>query len=290
MQTTYNAQNAQNLEKNLGGAALTAPPTSYNDTEQGNVATRYDDTVAAADVTPEAQIETSAVEVVTQAGDRAAAPAHSSASTDNGDNVVAITAEEIMAKHMEQAPSDDGGFSLDEVVATEQVVPVNMARAAGVNFRKPTDKEFIRVTQNQNEIIPFDILEVDDKTQYIVTPAAMSAINKLHEEAGKKMIKTRRVMMHLTVNLDGVGFLWPITVSDSENTWLDSAINCAAIAKGQWIRVVSNGVAKRYANKHAGVVPQWPKETFIEMLNLAFKNKVIRSLDHPAIKQLLDEE
>jgi hypothetical protein len=205
-----------------------------------------------------------------------------------------ITAEEIMAKHAEEAPSEDNGFSLDEVVATEHVVPANLAHAAGANYRKPNDKEFIRVTENTEEIRPFDILEVDDKTRYIVTPAAMAAINKLHEERGQVMIKTKRVMVHLVVNMDGVGFLWPISVSDADNTWLESAHNCAAIAKDQWIRVVSNLSAKRYdyhpASKHAGTVPKWPKETFLEMLNLAFKNKIIRSLDHSAIKQLLDED
>jgi hypothetical protein len=207
-------------------------------------------------------------------------------------NLEEITAEEIMAKHAEEAPSDDNGFSLDEVVATEQVVPANLARAAGGNFRKPNDKEFIRVTRNPKEIMPFDILEVDDKTNYIITPKAMAEIHKLHEEKGQVMIKTKRKLVYLTTNLDGVGFLWPITVLDADNTWLESAHNCASVAKDQWIRVVSNNPAKRYdyhqAKKNAGVVPKWPRETFSEMLNLAFKNKVIKSLDHPAIKQLLD--
>ncbi|MCB1129922.1 MAG: hypothetical protein KDN05_02260 [Verrucomicrobiae bacterium] len=204
-----------------------------------------------------------------------------------------VTAEDIMAAHTEQAPSEENGFSLEEVVATEQVVPTNMAQAAGAGFRKPSDKEFIRVTRDPEAIKPFEILEVDDKTKYIVTPTAMSAIDKLHEVEGKVMIKTKRVIIYLAVNMDGVGFLWPITVTESDNTWLESAHNCAAIAQNQWIRVVSNGPAKRYdyhpAKKHAEVKPKWPKETFIEMLNLAFKNKVIKSLDHPAIKELLDE-
>jgi hypothetical protein len=209
-------------------------------------------------------------------------------------SISVITADDLMAEHTAQEPYEDNGFSLDEVVATEQVVPAKLARAAGVNFRKPNDKEFIRVTQNPKEIMPFDILEVDEKTNYLVTPKALAAINKLHEELGKVMIKTKRKLVYLTVNLDGVGFLWPITLFDGDNDWLESAHNCASIAKNQWIRVVSNNAAKRYdyhpANRHAGEMPKWPKETFIDMLNLAFKNKVIKSLDHPAIKELLDDE
>lgn len=205
-----------------------------------------------------------------------------------------ITVEEIMANHAAQAPSEENGFSLDEVVATEQVVPSNLAHAAGANFRKPGDKEFVRVTKSPDEILPLDILEVDDKSKYIVTPTAMAAINMMHEAKGRMMIKTKRVIVHLAVNMDGVGFLWPITVMESDNTWVESAQNCANIAKDQWIRIVSNSPAKRYdyhpANKHAGTAPKWPNETFIEMLNLAFKNKVIKSLDHPVIKELLDEE
>ena len=32
--------------------------------------------------------------------------------------------------------------------------------------------------------------------------------------------------------------------------------------------------------------PNWPKESFIEILQAAFEGKVIDSLDHPAVKQL----
>jgi hypothetical protein len=259
--------------KQKGEAAVTASPTNDNPAGEHELTDHEEDNSFSAAVDPGTGVRYR---------------------LDDKTNIEEITAEEIMAKHAEEAPSEENGFSLDEVVATEQVVPANLAHAGGANFRKPVDKEFIRVTENPAEIRPFDILEVDDKTKYIVTPAAVAAINKLHEAEGKVMIKTKRVLVHLAVNMDGVGLLWPITVTDSDNTWIESANRCAAIAKDQWIRVVSNVPAKRYdyfpANKHAGAVPKWPKETFVEMLNLAFKNKVVKSLDHPAIKQLLDED
>jgi hypothetical protein len=289
---------------NLSGAAGAAAPLTSNNTSAGNreSSAQVEDNTTSGEVTPETALDITTVEAEPSVRDKILAvrkapeqtPDSDTESATDENQIEEITAEEIMAKHAEQSPSEENGFSLDEVVATDQVVPTNLARPAGVSLRKPNDKEFIRVSQNPGEIMPFDILEIDDNTKYIVTPAAMAAINKLHDEMGQVMIKTKRVMMHLTVNMDGIGFLWPITVTDAENTWIESANNCASIAKNQWIRIVSNNNAKRYdfhpANKNAGVVPKWPKETFIEMLNLAFKSKVIRSLDHPAIKQLLDEE
>jgi hypothetical protein len=286
-------------EKNLAGAALTAPATSCNNTEEGKVTTRSNYTAAVANVTNETALDTS-VEAPPSVRDKIVTAIEGPEETPDSDvgsaadeNLIEeITAEEIMAKHAEQAPTMQDGFTLDEVVATDQVVPINLARTAGVSHRKPNDKEFIRVSKNPGEIMPFDILEIDNNSKYIVTPTAMAAINKLHEEMGRVLLKTKRQMLHLTVNMDGVGFLWPITVMD-DNNWVDSAHNCATIAKDQWIRIVSNQSAQRYdyhlANKKANVVPKWPKETFTEMLNLAFKDKLIRSLDHPAIKHLLDE-
>lgn len=264
-------------EKN-DGAELTAPSA------EGRPVGETEPTPATQNTDPEGPVDTGGPESEPDTLKDAAAEI----------NIEEITAEEIMAKHAEEAPSEENGFSLEDVVATEQVVPANLARAAGANFRKPNGREFIRVTENADEIMPFDLLEVDDKNEYIVAPAAMAEINKLHEQEGQVMIKTKRQMVHLAVNLDGVGFLWPITVTDSDNSWIESANNCAALAQAQWIRVVSNVPAKRYdyhpAKRHAGTVPKWPKETFLEMLNLAFKGKVIRSLDHPAIRQLLDED
>ena len=37
------------------------------------------------------------------------------------------------------------------------------------------------------------------------------------------------------------------------------------------------------------LAPQWPKESFEELLNIATAGKIIRDKDHPVILQLLGE-
>ena len=56
-----------------------------------------------------------------------------------------------------------------------------------------------------------------------------------------------------------------------------------------WIRIKSNMSLKAYEIFEAASAipdPQWPELPFGEIVRIAFKDKVIRSLDHPVVKRL----
>jgi hypothetical protein len=60
-------------------------------------------------------------------------------------------------------------------------------------------------------------------------------------------------------------------------------------AENEWARATSSRSLSEYKCKVATGIddePNWPKESFIEILRAAFEGKVIDSLEHPVVKQL----
>jgi hypothetical protein len=88
-----------------------------------------------------------------------------------------------------------------------------------------------------------------------------------------------------------VVFLWRIKVFDSGPGQLSTstALACAEKAKRLWVRVSwqdRKGYAPFEAQGDFGE-PQWGEQTLEELLDLAFKDTYIDSLDHPAIRDLM---
>ncbi len=57
----------------------------------------------------------------------------------------------------------------------------------------------------------------------------------------------------------------------------------------KWVRVKANLSLGAYDIWEASSTipdPQWPEESFQELLRLAFKDRYVNSLDHPIVKRL----
>jgi hypothetical protein len=76
------------------------------------------------------------------------------------------------------------------------------------------------------------------------------------------------------------------------NSWAESAYDIASEYRGVWIRVASDMESSGYrvTKMKVPTEPRWPKESFEELLALAFKRRTITSRDHPIILQQLGEE
>jgi hypothetical protein len=88
-----------------------------------------------------------------------------------------------------------------------------------------------------------------------------------------------------------VTFLWRVKVYDSGPGGLSTktALVCAEKAKRLWVRVSwqdRKGYAPYEAPGDFGE-PQWTEHTFEELLDKAFQDTYIDSLDHPAIRDLM---
>jgi hypothetical protein len=101
--------------------------------------------------------------------------------------------------------------------------------------------------------------------------------------------------LYLAVNTTKTVFLWPVKLPGPDgqiDSWNQSAGEIADLAKHQWVRVMSNRDLGAYDPKSASNLttePVWPHVSFEEILRIAFKGKVISSLEHPKLRQLRGE-
>jgi hypothetical protein len=71
--------------------------------------------------------------------------------------------------------------------------------------------------------------------------------------------------------------------------WHRSAIAAASLAERQWIRIRANqpnGAYDIYAAEAAIPDPEWPPVPFQELLRIAFKDRLVNTLEHAVIKRL----
>ncbi len=102
-------------------------------------------------------------------------------------------------------------------------------------------------------------------------------------------------VLFTTINRQGVVFLWPIRLPGEDgrhNPWHRSALEAAQLATKQWVRVAANMSLGAYDVFEATgdfPEPEWPNISFKEILQIAFRDTYIQSLDHPVIRRLRGE-
>jgi len=122
----------------------------------------------------------------------------------------------------------------------------------------------------------------DDREEFLVHP---SILPELTSEAVYKTIFT-------TTNRQGVVSLWPIRLpapDDRKTEWPRSAREAAELAMTRWVRVKANMSLGAYEIFEApGVMadPVWPELPYAELVRIAFRERIITTLDHPVIKRL----
>jgi hypothetical protein len=108
---------------------------------------------------------------------------------------------------------------------------------------------------------------------------------------GEKCIGRR--ILRLGVTRQGVAFIWPIRppMADRADAWASTALDAAAHAEKHWTRMTADMGMGGYRISIAKVddEPTWPKESFGELLKIAFKNSIVDSLDHPTLRRLRGE-
>jgi hypothetical protein len=88
-------------------------------------------------------------------------------------------------------------------------------------------------------------------------------------------------------------FIWPLTLpldgKSMGRSWHESALKAAEMAKDRWIRIVADkGLSGYRVHLAEGQIadPTWPQYSFGELLEIAFEGRIIRSADHPVIRDL----
>jgi hypothetical protein len=104
----------------------------------------------------------------------------------------------------------------------------------------------------------------------------------------------RPKLLVTAVNTQGVLFLWECNLprDDREDNWSKTALAALDLATKGWVRLAANMSAGGYDCWTATgnlPEPQWPELTLREILRLAFKDRLIDSLDHPVLRRLRGE-
>lgn len=156
---------------------------------------------------------------------------------------------------------------------------------ATVPVRKPTKESFVRTHPDGKCWATFGLLEFKESCKiYLLTPG-------IAEEMQAKDEPTFYLAnLVLSVDRKGNVFLWPVKIPRRESDWSNSARQAAELAKNKWVRVTSNMSTQCYdigVAKDQNLEPVWPTESYGDILGVAFSNRVISSMLHPAVQELL---
>lgn len=183
--------------------------------------------------------------------------------------------------------------SSEQLDLTALCLPQNFGAVSGVKkvlttvpVRKPSNQAFGRVHPSDEWRQSALILQLkEDGDCYFVHP---SLYGELASEVRPKMLYTY-------VTRDGNVALWPVNLPGEDgrlDTWSQSAHEGAKRAETTWVRLVANRTVGAYDIYEASSLtdePAWPEKSFKEILSLAFKDRLIVSLDHPIVKRLRGE-
>jgi hypothetical protein len=97
-----------------------------------------------------------------------------------------------------------------------------------------------------------------------------------------------RLRLVTAITRDGRLFLWRLRHPNSAgDMWAYSDLAAADAAERDWVRVTAvNGAFDIYRATGVLPEPEWPKQSFEEIFRLAFRDRVIESVDHPVLRQL----
>jgi hypothetical protein len=166
----------------------------------------------------------------------------------------------------------------------------NFAETVGVKkllrtvpVRKPGKQEWVRV-HRELRLEGAVLLELEeDREIYLVMP------NLVQELSGEVYVAT----LHLAINRQGVVFLWPTRgpgPDGRDNEYWRTAREFAEMGWTGWIKIKANQSLRAYEvfdpeNRNIPE-PDWPTESFEEILRVAFRDRLIDRPDHPVIKRL----
>ena len=149
--------------------------------------------------------------------------------------------------------------------------------------RKPYKTEFFRVLDNEEYTIQAAIIELKEASEtYLVGQELLIDLSEFFVP----------VQVVVAVTRMGALMVWPVKLpQERRNAWHDTGLQAMELAKTKWICMRANTPAGCYDILEAtGKLPEpeFPTEelTFQKMLELAFKDFYVDSLDHPLIQRL----
>jgi hypothetical protein len=178
-------------------------------------------------------------------------------------------------------PFDPSKLRLDQSFANTAGVKKLVTTVA---VDKPNRQDWVRVHPDPAyRLTPAAIIELkEDREFYLVRPEIAM------ELAGEFEAAT----LYTTINRQGVLRLWPVKLprpDGKHDEWHRSRAEAAERAMSRWVRVTANMSLGAYEIFEAmGDIgdPVWPQIPFEEILQVAFRDRIVDRFDHPLIRRL----
>jgi hypothetical protein len=178
-------------------------------------------------------------------------------------------------------PFDPAALRLDQSFADTGGVKKLLTT---VPVRKPNRQDFVRVHPDPAyRLTPAAIIELkEDREVYLLTPAMASQL------PGEFATAT----LFTTVNRQGVLHLWPVKLPGPDgkhNEWHRSAAEAAERAMKRWVRLTANlslGAYEMFEATGDLAEPEWPDLPFVDILKIAFRDRIVDTADHPLVQRL----
>lgn len=155
-----------------------------------------------------------------------------------------------------------------------------------VPVRKPYRQEFVRVRPGETWRLETALLEdTVNRETFLVEPRL---VPELTDDVTATVLFT-------AISRQQAVFLWPVKLPRPDgrsNRWNDSALAAARLAEDRWVRVAADMAAGHYATFEAVAElcePEWPQESFADLLGLAFRGRVVDDISHPVLRRLRGE-
>jgi hypothetical protein len=152
-----------------------------------------------------------------------------------------------------------------------------------VPSRRPGPQEFVRTHPAAEYRADFAMIDLKDEQE-----AYLVRLEIVPELAGEVVFKT----LFTAVNRQRVVFLWPVrlpTPDDRKTEWARLQREAAEMAMTKWTRVKANMSLGAYEITVAESVvaePEWPELPFQELVRIAYRDRMITTVDHPVVKRL----
>jgi hypothetical protein len=196
-----------------------------------------------------------------------------------------MPATEMSTQQVGTRPIENIFTNLDALRLSQDMASVTGTREilAHVAVRKPNRTEFVRVHPDpQMTLLTAVFTDKEERETFIVAPAMREAL----------LGEIRPVLLMTAITRQGVLFVWPVPLPDESgrrNAWSETAREGSELAKSAWVRLAADmslGAYRLYQAEGALSEPTWPDKTLSDLLEIAFRGRIIDSEDHPVVRRL----
>lgn len=153
-----------------------------------------------------------------------------------------------------------------------------------VHVTKPDKTKFFKALTGEESVFGAYILQLKDVNEtYLVSPHIAPILGGL----------ARPAQLHAAIDRHNNVFLIPVFLPGEDgkrNQWHESLAQAVNLAETHWVRIVANMSVGGYdvlQAQGALAEPVWPDTSMEELINVAFRGKIIDTENHPVIHGLM---